>query len=324
MEARKIVMILLASVILSGAIVWAQEPAPPAENKRELTDQELVAKIGDRTVTLAEIKAEFARIPPQFVAHFNTPEKKEQYVRNLVDRSLFSMEAKAQGYMEQPDVQEKINSYVDRVLYAEFMKNMTQDIQVTEADCRKYYEDHPEEFAEQERIKASHILVKTEEEANQVKAELNQGGDWNELAKKYSSERGTRDRGGDLGYFSRNRMPAEFESVAFAMNPGEISDPIKTPLGYHIIRLEDKKPAEQSPFDEVKARIQNKLMSEMRQQKVDGIREQLFKKYNVEIFTDKIDEIQVGSGQASSPMRGRSMPVRMSPKSKPDEEKEKK
>jgi len=323
MEARKIVIILLASMILSWAMAWAQEEAPPAENKGDAADQEIIARIGDRTVTLAEIKAEFARIPPQFISHFNTPEKKEQYVRNLVDRSLFSMEAKAQGYMEQPDVMEKINSYIDRVLYAEFMKNMTQDIEVTDADCRKYYEEHPDEFAEQERIKASHILVKTEEEARQVKAELAQGGDWNELAKKYSMERGTRDRGGDLGYFSTGRMPTEFESVAFAMNPGEISEPVKTTFGYHIIRLEDKKPAEQAPFDEVKPRIQNKLMSDMRQQKVDGIRDQLFRKYNVEIYTDKIDEIQVGSGQAPSPMRGRSMPVRLAPKSKSDEEVEK-
>jgi peptidyl-prolyl cis-trans isomerase C len=324
MQARKFFVILLVSLGLCMAVVAAQEKSQPADENATQSDKEIIAKIGDRVVTLAEIKAEFARIPPQFMAHFNTPEKKEQYVRNLVDRSLFSMEAKAQGFMDKPDVQEKINSYVDRVLYAEFMKELTQNIQVTEADCRSYYESNSAEFTEKERVKASHIVVKTEEEAQQVKQELNQGGDWSELAKQYSIERGTRDRGGDLGYFSEGRMPKEFEAVAFAMNPGDVSEPVKTALGFHIIKLEDKKPAEVLPFDEVKSRIQNNLMNEMRQQRVEGVRDQLFQKYNVEIFTEKIGDIQVGSGQQSPQMRGRPMPVKLSPKPKKDDEEEKK
>lgn len=122
---------------------------------------------------------------------------------------------------------------------------------VTEDDVKEHYK--PE-------IKASHILVNDEETANEVKKKLDEGASFEELAKQYSEDPGSKENGGDLGYFGPGKMVPEFEEAAYKLNVGEISKPVKTSHGYHIIKLTDKK--ELKPYDEVKDSIRKDLEEE--------------------------------------------------------------
>jgi foldase protein PrsA len=134
-------------------------------------------------------------------------------------------------------------------------------IEISEESMKKYFEDNKQMFEKPEEIKASHILVDSKEEAEKILAELKNGGDFAKLAKENSKD-GSKDQGGDLGYFPRGKMVPEFEEVAFTLEPGAISDVVKSEFGYHIIKVTDKKPAQAANFEENKADIKKQLFNE--------------------------------------------------------------
>ncbi len=131
---------------------------------------------------------------------------------------------------------------------------LTEDVQVSEADMKAYYEEMKKE------LKASHILVADEKTANEVKAKLDKGEDFAKLAKQYSTDTGSKDAGGELGWFGPDKMVPEFSKAAYSLKKGEISAPVKTQYGYHIIKLEDIRDAKvKGTYEDNKADIKKKL-----------------------------------------------------------------
>ncbi len=147
---------------------------------------------------------------------------------------------------------------------------------VPQADVQRYYDQNIEQFSTPEQVRASHILFKTEgkneaevrAKAEAVLKEAQAGTDFAELAKKYSEDDANAKNGGDLDYFGRGRMVPEFEQAVFAMQPGQMSDLVKTQYGFHIIRLTDKKAATTRPLAEVQGQIQDQLAFERAQAQV--------------------------------------------------------
>ena len=117
---------------------------------------------------------------------------------------------------------------------------------------KKVYEEASKQITGEQEVRARHILVETEDEAKAVKAELDKGADFAELAKKKSKDPGSAD-GGDLGFFTKEQMVPEFSAVAFALEPGKISDPVKSQFGWHIIKVEEKRNRKAPEFEQVKA-----------------------------------------------------------------------
>ncbi len=146
-----------------------------------------------------------------------------------------------------------------------------KDQQVSDEAIRNYYDQNIERYRIQEEVQARHVLIKTDkrsdEEAlaliNKVKAEIDGGLDFAEAATKYSEDEGSKTRGGDLGKFQRGRMVPPFEQAAFSMEVGQISEPIKTQFGYHIIKKEDHTQERLRTFDEVKAAIKSTISRDM-------------------------------------------------------------
>jgi peptidyl-prolyl cis-trans isomerase C len=137
--------------------------------------------------------------------------------------------------------------------------------EVTEEEILAVYDDEAKKLKETERVRARHILVASEEEAKAVVDKLAKGEKFEALAKQFSLD-GSKDYGGDLGYFSAPEMVPAFSKAAFALKAGEVSAPIKTDFGWHIIRLEDRKQGAAQPYDQVKSAIRNVLV----RQKVQG------------------------------------------------------
>ena len=152
-------------------------------------------------------------------------------------------------------------------------------IEPTEEELKKYFEDHKYKYATPEMVRARHILIKvaedaTEEEVAQararieeIKRKLDEGADFAELAKEYSEDEATADKGGDLGWFQRGQMVKEFEEAAFALQPGQISDIIRTKYGFHIIKLEDRRPGK--GYEDVKDQVRRDYIDEQKRQKFD-------------------------------------------------------
>ncbi|HEY7059113.1 MAG TPA: peptidyl-prolyl cis-trans isomerase, partial [Vicinamibacterales bacterium] len=160
---------------------------------------------------------------------------------------------------------------------------MRAKVSVTGLQIERYYNDNLQQYQTPEQVRASHILLKTEgkddaavkKQAEEILAKIKSGADFAELAKKYSEDEGSAKKGGDLDYFGKGRMVPEFEQKAFSMQPGEVSDLVKSQYGYHIIKLVDKKPAETKPLAEVRSQIEDQLKWEQVQADAQKLADQV-------------------------------------------------
>ena len=177
--------------------------------------------------------------------------------KKMVD--MYGGEEKLQAALKENNLtMERMREYMKtNLLMRQYQQKMLKDLEPTEEELKKYYDSHKDEFKTAE---ASHILVKTKEEAETIKKELDGGADFAKLAKEKSLDTGSAQNGGSLGQFSPGQMVKEFDDKVFSMKPGEISDPVKTQFGYHIIKLEKISSDFKSTKDAVKqAVIQEKF-----------------------------------------------------------------
>lgn len=145
-------------------------------------------------------------------------------------------------------------------IYLGSKKLITPGIEITDDEMETYFEENKESYAQAEEIEANHILVEDEDIAKEVKQKLDDGDDFSELAASYSTDDSNKDNGGELGYFGEGEMVEAFEEVAFAMEVDEVSDPVKTDYGYHIIKVTDHKEAKEANYEEVKEEIKETLI----------------------------------------------------------------
>lgn len=135
-------------------------------------------------------------------------------------------------------------------------------VNVTDEEIAQYLQENQEQLGQPEEVRARHILVTTEEEAKKVVEELKAGGDFAQIAAARSQDPGSKDQGGDLGYFRQGELVPEFEKVAFELKPGEISAPVKTQFGWHIIKVEDHKAAVPATLEAKKDQIRETLLKQ--------------------------------------------------------------
>ena len=162
-------------------------------------------------------------------------------------------------------------------LYDKLMDKVAGSITVSDADAQKYYKDNPTMFEDRGGIQIYHILVATEEQAAEVMSKIKQGGDFAALAKQYSIDPGSKDKGGDVGLVneSTNFVP-EFKKAALALQPGQLSpQQVKTDYGYHIIKAGEKKAATQMSFEQIKEQLKQKLAKDQKDQIFTTYLEQL-------------------------------------------------
>lgn len=154
-------------------------------------------------------------------------------------------------------------------------------IKITEKEMKEYFNENKDSFAQAAQVKASHILVDDEKTAEEMKEKLDKGEDFATLAKKYSTDTATSESGGELGYFEEGTMTDEFDKKAFAMKKGEISDPVKTDYGYHIIKVEDVKEAKQASYKDSKAQVKEAIFNEKLQTEYSTWLEKKKKEYDI-------------------------------------------
>jgi len=180
-------------------------------------------------------------------------------LQELVDsyggEETFEQQLTASG-LTQDDIKEdiEVNLKIEKLLEPQ--------IEITEEEMQTYFDENKDSFAQTKQVKASHILVEDEETAKEVQEKLDNGEDFAELAKEYSTDTASAESGGDLGFFGEGSMVAEFEEAAFSMKVDEISDPVKSDYGYHIIKVTDTKEAAEANFEKSKEEIKGILLDE--------------------------------------------------------------
>ena len=293
----------IALCFLLCAFVCASSPFAQ-ETKTPPSDQ-VLAKIGSKTITESDLKQMANAVPEKFRYYYQTPEGRKQTLDYIVNIYVLAAEAEKQGLDKSPEAQQLLTFTKNDLLARLLLDKMTKDIpSPTEADAKKYFEQNKAEFATPESIKLHHILVENEKDAKDILARLKKGEKFADLAGKVSICP-SKANGGDLGWMPKGSLVPEIEDVAFKMNKGQIDGPIKSKFGYHILYLEDKKPAEEASFDQVKDYIIEQLKYQSQQQQYEKIADSLRKKMNVQILapndTSKNTEPAVSPGSKASP-----------------------
>ncbi|WP_456276848.1 peptidylprolyl isomerase [Bacillus sp. AK128] len=165
-------------------------------------------------------------------------------------------------------------------------KLLEERISVTDEEMETYFEENKDSFAQQEQVQASHILVEDEATAQEVVAKIEAGEDFASLVTEYSTDEATVEAGGDLGYFSTGQMVQEFEDVAFAMEVGEISEPVQTEYGYHVINLVDRIAAAEANYEEVKEEIRTAIFESKVEEEYTVWLEEKTADYEIEYLLD--------------------------------------
>jgi peptidyl-prolyl cis-trans isomerase C len=231
-----------------------------AESQQNDSEKEVIAVINGQPLTKMHYDQLLQQYRPE--ARQWAEQNKGRFMRELVLQELLAQEGKRLNLEKTPEVQARLHVQENSTLArAVVQKYIDEKADITDQRMQQYYDQNKGEFVEEEQVSASHILVQTEEEAKEVRKELAQGKDFEELAKEKSTGP-SGPQGGDLGTFGRGRMVGPFEEAAFALKAGEISEPVKTQFGWHIIKVTKRSEGEQQSFDQVKEDIREKMSSE--------------------------------------------------------------
>ncbi len=229
----------------------------------------VVARVNGVEITEAEIAFAEAEVGAE-IAGLPAEARRRVLLEYLVEAHLFAEAAQKTQIGSGKDFEERLAYYKLRALRDTFYEKRVREA-VSEAQAKAAYEQQVAKLQPEPEVRVRHILLKSEDEAKEVIKQLQAGADFTELAKK-SSDGPSAQTGGDLGYFSRGQMVKQFEDAAFALNPGQISAPVKTEFGWHVIKLEDKRNRPVPSFEEVKEQLMASLVQNQLKTIVQGLR----------------------------------------------------
>lgn len=276
---RSIAGVLLLSCVLAAAAlpVAAQDApaAPTAEAPAAAPSPDaVVATVGGETITEGDVafaaedlQQELAQMPPE--------ERRPFLVTVLIDMKVMAKAAREQQMDQTETFRRRLQYLEERALRRAYFAE-TIAAGVTPEAVQQAYDAFVATFQSQEEVHARHILVATKEDADAIKAELAAGKPFEQLATEKSTDPSGSQNGGDLGFFSRGMMVKPFENAAFALTePGQVSEPIESQFGWHIIRLEEKRQSQPPTLEEVGPQLQQQVMFKAFEDSVSALKQGL-------------------------------------------------
>jgi len=277
----------LTFLLLGAAFAWGQQPPPPAAAAPAqapmpapsmVAPDTVVLTVGEDKITKSQFDMILATLPPQQQAQAQTPKGRRDIAEKLSEILTLAQEAKARKLDQTPKIKTQIALSTDQLLANAMYRDLAENMKPDDATLHAYYDAHK---ADWEEVKARHILIRfqgskmplgegqkelTPEEAlakaTELRAKIVAGADFAVVAKESSDDKGSGANGGDLGAFSKGQMVPEFDKEAFLLPVGQVSQPVKSPFGYHIIKVESHST---KPFDDVKATILKRIPGDLAQ-----------------------------------------------------------
>ncbi len=262
------------------------------DKSADTTEASVLANVDGKTITLEDYSNRIAKMPSKMRREIVGQEGKEKALDNMIKDELFYKEALKRGYENNSKVVEKLKTIRRGVILEAFFTDLlNKNIPIGDDEIVLYFKDNKETFDRPEMVKVSHILVSDKDTAKKVMAEIKQGNNFKDLAKKYSNDKGSSWKGGDLGFIQRGKMPAEFDEAAFALkNEAEISDIVKSNAGYHIIKFSERVPFIDSSLNpSVMASIKRKLLRQRQEKIINDFAAELMTQYKISTRKDLLE-----------------------------------
>lgn len=279
MKKLQVIGLLLCALLLVAAPASAKEAKKDAA-KGKTPPAGVLGRVGTEFITEQEVEDILERTSPKGRA----PDSQRRVVQDMVEVLVFAQEGRKAGLLEDPEVKKRLREATMLILARTFFNKYVADkAQADDELALQEYEKKKEGLVSAEQMHVQHILVKEKAEAEKVLARLKKGEAFEEVAKQESKDPMSGRKGGDLGWQSRGTLDPSFEKAAAALKPGELSQPIQTRYGWHIIKLVERKEKRQLTFDEVKEALKDGLKREA----VDKLRKDYVDKADVEIYMPK-------------------------------------
>ncbi|WP_367195110.1 peptidylprolyl isomerase [Amorphus sp. 3PC139-8] len=254
---------------LMRALALAAALALPAASP-SLAQDDAVAKVGDTVITQADIDRAGEMLGDR-LAQVPQSQRKQVLIQALIDLQVVANAAREAG-LDQTEAYKTELAFLEAQALRDAYFEQKIDAAITDADVRARYDEEVGKLEPQEEIHARHILVESEDEAKELIKELDNGADFQELAKEHSTGPSA-PKGGDLGYFSEGQMVPEFEEAAFALEPGSYTeDPVKTQFGYHVIEVEDRRQQEPPAYEEVAPQLRQAMVRERLTEELEALK----------------------------------------------------
>jgi peptidyl-prolyl cis-trans isomerase C len=233
-------------------------------------EDKVLAKVNGSEIRQSDVALAEEELGPS-LAQMDPATKDENVLSFLIDMKIVAKAAEDKKIQDGEEFKKRLAFTRNRLLMDGLLASEGKTATTDDA-MKKVYEDASKQISGEEEVHARHILVETEDDAKAVKSELDKGADFAELAKKKSKDPGASD-GGDLGFFTKDQMVPEFSQAAFALEPGKISDPVKSQFGWHIIKVEEKRKRKAPEFEQVKSQIETYVQRKAQADYVGKLRE---------------------------------------------------
>src|SRR5258708_33118063 len=248
----------IAVLLLSGLPVRAEDA------------NAVLAKVNGAEIRQSDLALAEEELGPS-LAQMDPATKKDNVLSFLIDMKIVAKAAEDKKVENSDDFKKRLAFTRSRLLMDSLLASEGKAATTDDA-MKKVYEDASKQITGEQEVHARHILVEPEDEAKAVAEELKKGADFAELAKKKSKDPGASD-GGDLGFFTKDQMVPESSNVAFSLEPGEVSDPVKSQFGWHIIKVEEKRSRKAPDFEQVKGQIETYVTRKAQADYVAKLRE---------------------------------------------------
>lgn len=259
----------LGLVLAAGA--GAQAPAQTPSAAPAAAPDKVVARADGISVTEADL-AMAAEDPALSLPGMSEAQKRDLLVSYMVDLKLGAKAASEAKVVESPDFARKLAYFRDKLLLDEYLEREVRKAVTPEAS-RKLYDETVKTMKPEPEVRARHILVEQEDEAKKAHARVKAGESFAKVAEELSKDPGSKGEGGDLGFFAKDRMVAPFAEAAFKLEPGQVSEPVKSQFGWHVIKVEEKRVKPIPPFEEMKEQVEQYLTRKAQQDLVLKLRQ---------------------------------------------------
>ncbi|HPQ60836.1 MAG TPA: peptidylprolyl isomerase [Syntrophales bacterium] len=280
-------------IFIAASAALAAGPAESPVSK----EAAVLARIGDTVFTEKDLDAQIQGFPEEFRNMLQDPVRRKAFVEQIARKEAFAMAARDEKMDETEDVREKLDESAKSVLSQVYLqKTCPTPPDPAPEEIEAYYKAHEESFRRGDMVRARHILIQVPEDAGEdavnqaqekaktVRKQVDSGESFWKLAREFSDDPVTKFKGGDLGYFTRERMEKPLSDAAFSMKKGDTSDPVRSVHGFHIIQVEDVRPGETQELSAAASRIRVMMVQEKQRECIEKVFEKLKEKYHIEIM----------------------------------------